>query len=115
LKESEASLVEWFWLGVSAVICIGASFLSFNESWRDKSWFLLVSIGLATTSATIWYSMVRYIGDIDRLYFYSACWDSVIFLVYYLIPVLFFGIRLESSGLVGIVLIGFGLALLRLN
>jgi len=63
----------------------------------------------------IWNSMVKYIDDKNKIYFYSLIWDISTIFIYYLYPILFLNIKLHKLGIVGILMIVVGLVIVKLN
>lgn len=107
--------MEWFWLAVTSVIYVICAYLTYKEEWRNESWYLPVCFFFGTVLVVIWYMVIKYIGDKDRIYFFSLCWDAVMVAVYYILPVLVFGVKLDRYGIGGLCLMIAGLALLKMK
>jgi uncharacterized membrane protein len=107
--------MEWFWLAITFVIYVICAYLTYKEEWRNEWWYIPVSCTFGTVLVFIWYYVVKYIGDRDRIYFYSLCWDAILIGVYYFLPILFFGVKLDRYGVVGLALMTAGLILLKVK
>lgn len=107
--------MEWFWLFIVGILYCICAFLTYKEEWRYEWWYLPISSFFGSVLVLIWYLVIRHIGDKDRIYFYSLCWDGVLVGVYYFLPILLFGVRLERMGIVGLALILVGLVMIKLS
>lgn len=107
--------MEWFWLAITAVIYVICAYLTYKEEWRNEWWYLPVSCSFGTILVFIWYLVIKYIGDKDRIYFYSICWDAILVGVYYLLPIALFGVKLDRYGIAGLSLMVAGLVLLKMK
>lgn len=59
--------------------------------------------------------MTKYLDDRERIYFYNLCWDVVMVMVYYFIPVFFFGVHVDRYRIVGLLMMLGGLALMKMK
>lgn len=89
--------------------------MSYNEAFRRSDYFIPVTILIGLLCSIIWNSMVKYIDDKNRIYYYSLVWDVSTIFVYYLFPLMFLNIKLEKFGIIGIIMIIFGLFVVKLN
>lgn len=107
--------MEWFWLGITGIMYVIGAYLTYKEEWRNEPWYIPVGVLFGSSLVLIWYLVVRYIGDRDRIYFYSLCWDVVMVGVYYILPVVLFGVKLDRYGIAGLCLMIAGLFLLKVK
>ena len=107
--------MEWLWLLIVGLIYVICAYLTYKEEWREEPWYLPVCFFFGATLVVIWYLVIKYIGDKDRIYFYSLCWDAVMVGVYYFLPILVFGVKLDRYGILGLGLMTVGLVLLKIK
>jgi multidrug transporter EmrE-like cation transporter len=107
--------MEWAWLIVITVVYIICAYLTYKEEWRHEWWYIPVGCIFGYILVPIWYLVVRHIDDNDRIYFYSLCWDTLMVLVYYLLPIFLFGVKLNRNGVIGLLLMAAGLILLKVK
>jgi hypothetical protein len=82
---------------------------------REKWWFVPLSVGIGTIVSTIWVLTIRYLGDKQKIYVFSLFWDFVMMFVYYLLPVVWFGVKLDKWSVGGIMLMVLGLVVLKMR
>lgn len=107
--------MEWIVLAGAGALYLLAAYITFQEEWRNSGTGLLAYACIAIATSIAWLLTARYIGDKNRIYFYSLCWDTMLVLVFYLTPILLFGVKLDRWGVAGITLMIAGLCLLKFN
>lgn len=108
--------MEWVWLAVAMAAYVISCTLGFQEEFRRNSpWFIPINMLIGIGVSTIWYLNIRHLDDKDRIYFYGIVWDMGIVLTYYIIPLIFFDVRLSKLGLLGIGLMIAGMLLLKVK
>lgn len=107
--------MEWFWLVIAGIIYSICAYMCYHESFRNSQWYMPAGLILGFMAVIIWFSTVRLIGDKHRIYFYSLMWDAVLVGVYYVIPILFFNVRLDKWGIIGLALMTLGLVLVKMR
>lgn len=107
--------MEWFvLLFVSLLYAVGA-YMTYTEEARKQWWFIPFAVGLGAVVSTLWFLMVRWLDDKQRIYVYSLFWDAIMIAVYYFLPPLIFGVKLDKWSLVGLALIVGGVALIKVR
>lgn len=107
--------MEWFFLVIVVGCYLTTCSMSYNEPFRRSDYFLPTTIAIGLLCSLIWNSMVKYIDDKSRIYYYSLVWDISTIFVYYLFPLFFLNVKLEKYGIIGIVMIIAGLITVKLN
>lgn len=107
--------MEWFFLVIVVLCYFTTCSMSYNEAFRRSDYFIPVTIAIGLLCSIIWNSMVKYIDDKNRIYYYSLVWDISTIFVYYLFPLIFLNIKLEKVGIIGIFMIVAGLIVVKLN
>jgi hypothetical protein len=59
--------------------------------------------------------MARYLDNKQKIYIFSLLWDTVMVLVWYFIPILFFGVKIDRWILLGVLLMVLGLSIIKVR
>lgn len=107
--------MQWWMLLITFFVYCVCAYLSYSEEMRGKWWFVPVAVALGTVVSTIWFLTVRYLGDKQKIYVFSLFWDFVMMFVYYFLPVVWFGVKMDKWSLGGMVLMVTGLLIIKLR
>jgi uncharacterized membrane protein len=103
----------WMAVPVTAVLLtIGAwaSYSTFNKS----PWYLVMMCGLGLCGALTWGLSCRWAGDDARtIYSISMACDALTILVYSLVPLLAFGVRLSPTAWFGLMFVILGTLMVK--
>jgi hypothetical protein len=97
-------------IGIIHSICC---YLTFHEKFYDRWWFIPIGLFIGLCSNGLWFLAAKTIGNKDQLYIFSMFWDCLIVGIYFLFPVLFFGIKLDKIGIVGLCFIVIGTLIIK--
>jgi hypothetical protein len=73
------------------LIYVMASYATYNESFRNSSYYTPLMLCVATISALLWSMTVRRYENPASIAVLSLCWDLIIVSVYSILPLLLFG------------------------
>ena len=107
-------MMEWFILVLVAFLYSISVYISYNEQIRQSNWYIPSSGFIGLIGGVLWASMVKWLDEKEKIYFYSLAWDTIIVAVFYFLP-FFFGIKLSVNGIIGITLMTIGLILIKLS
>lgn len=107
--------MEWFFLALIACVYCSSAYLSYNQDFRRASWYWPTCVVMGLLTSGVWYAMVKYLDNKQRIYVYSLCWDTVMCCSFYLVPVFFFGGKLDRWAVFGLILMLVGLAVLKIR
>lgn len=79
----------------------------YNEALKNTNWYYPAII-IPTIINIVLFSMLAKRAGADAVYLYGRYWDLMTCGLYLLLPILFFGVKLNSTGLVGLGLIIIG-------
>ena len=102
-------------LVLAGILYVFAAYMSYSEGMRREWWYVPLAVFVGTIASTIWFWTVRYIDDKDRIYVYTMFWDFVLCAVYFVVPLLWFGVKLDRWQLCGLLLMIIGLAVIKLR
>lgn len=108
-------MIEGGALAIAGCLYILVCWLGYNDEFRKTAYFVPVATAIAALVNLLWFTVLRTLDDRQKIYVFSMCWDAVIVGVYYSIPVLFLGVKLDRYGLIGVFLILCGVCLLKLR
>lgn len=108
-------MMQWILLFVAMIFYIISCYLSYQEWFRQSVHYYWVSLLLGMVISLIWYGMVRHLNDKDAIYLYAIVWDISLVMVYFILPLLLFDIKLTRFGLTGVGLIFLGMILLKVK
>lgn len=106
--------MEWFVLIFVTFLYVASSYIAYQESWRQSSWYLPTGMLIGVLLTILWVATVKYIDNRERIYFFSLAWDFIMVAVFYLLP-LFMGVKLDKWGLFGLTLVAAGLVLVKIR
>ena len=107
--------MEWLVLVIATILYCICAYITYQEEVRKQWWFIPFGVLLGTTLATMWFLTIRYIGDKQRIYVFSLFWDTIMWSIYYILPAVFFGVKLNSWTSFGLALIVAGLLVVKLK
>lgn len=108
-------MVEWAILFLVGLIYLGSACFSYSESCRQSPWYWPISVFLGLLVSCIWYGMVRYLDDKQRIFVFNMCWDTMMCMAFYVTPIVFFGVKLDRWSAFGLFLMVFGLFIIKVR
>lgn len=97
---------------IGSIHCI-CCYLTFNEKFYDRAWFIPIGLLIGMISNGLWFLAAKTIGNRSHLYVFSMFWDCLMIAIYFLLPVFFFGIKLDKMGVFGLTLIIIGTFIMK--
>lgn len=107
--------MEWLALAFACMLYSFCAYLSYNDKMRDEWYYVPLCIFMGTIVSTIWFITCRYLDDKQRIYVYSLFWDLMMGGVYYFMPLLFFGVRIDRWSLFGLFMVVAGLTIIKVR
>lgn len=101
-------------IAIAVIYSVGC-LLSYSEEYRRTSWFIWVGGLIGILINVIWFSLVKYLDDKQKIYIFGLIWDSIMMLIYYLLPMLVFGVKLNKISLFALSLIVCGMVILKIK
>ncbi len=96
----------------SGALCLAGAWLSFSES--GKSPFLVpVMAILGAWASIVWAWAVIIEPDKEKLYEFAVWWDVMTVGIYYLLPLIFLGVRPNAGVVVGACIVAVGLVVVK--
>lgn len=103
----------WFLLLLATLLYSVCAYISYHDGLRQKWYFVPTGVILGAIVSTIWLIAIRILDDKYKIYVYSLFWDFVMLSVYYFLPAVAFGIKLDKWSLFGLFLIACGIAIVK--
>ena len=101
-------------LGVALLYCFCA-YMSYHESWHGQWWYVPLGVLTGAAASGVWFAMAAYLKDRQAIYLYNFYWDVVLCSVFYLVPVLCCGVKLNWAGVLGLAMMAAGTLLLKVQ
>lgn len=79
----------------------------------NKYWYYALGLFLGLIPNALWLTIASRAKLPAQIMLYGVVWDSLRMCVYVLMPILFFGVKPTIYTTIGIVLIAFGLLIIR--
>lgn len=105
----------WVILLIVAIIQTCLCTMTFTKSFHDRWWYFPVGIIFGVTTNSLWLLSAKILPDKQQIYIFSLFWDCIMVGVYFLIPVIAFGIKFDKIGFFGLLLIIIGTLLIKLR
>lgn len=100
-------------LAPMVALCTLGAYLSYDETLKQRSWFVWVMALLGALSAVIWGWACRLTTTKEQLYVYGLAWDVALLAVYLAFPLIVSGVRPSPGVLVGAALVAAGLIVVK--
>lgn len=89
--------------------------MAFTKSIHSCWWYLPCGACLGIATNVLWLTTTKALPGRDQIYTLSVLWDCVMVTIYFVIPIFFFGVKLDRLGLIGVMLTIFGALLVKLR
>lgn len=107
--------MEWIYFLIAAIIYLFASWMTYSDSAKQAAWYIPVGIFVGAVLSCLWYLAARLITVKEKMVAYSMAWDSMMMTIYYLMPLIFFGARLNAWGYFAMFMILSGIVILKMK
>jgi hypothetical protein len=88
------------------------TFIGYSEKIKETAYYYPVGISLMVLAHILWLTLAKKTNDSTVLYHYGLVWDIASTISCYLIPILFYGVKLNLTSIVGFLLVLVGLKLI---
>ena len=106
--------MEWIFLLVAAILYYVYAVISFSPSFDKNSYlFFLYCMILGLINSFLWYFSIRLTKDKNDFFVLVLMWDAIYMAVFYFTPVLLFDVKLDRSGLIGLIFMVLGLLVMK--
>lgn len=107
--------MQLFFILMATLVYVGGCYLTYSDQLKEKWWYMPLGLLLGLTTNFIWFYAVKWIGDKDKIYVFTLFWESFMVMVYYGLPILFFGVKIDRWTAAGLGCIILGMVLLKLK
>jgi multidrug transporter EmrE-like cation transporter len=105
--------MHWLYLLIAGLVYVASVLVSYHGDFKRTTWYVPASLLLGSSSGLLWFLAVRDLQENRDVYVYSFCWDAMMYLVFWGLPVLFLGVRISGQGVFAAGLVIAGLVLLQ--
>lgn len=92
-----------------------SAFICYNNEVRNSKYFIFLGLILGNLTSFLWFYLAKMLQEKEKIYFASVIWDVLLFLVFILIPIFFFEVKLNKYCILGLTMIVLGLLLFKFN
>lgn len=96
------------------IYCLQASFV-YLVHLKTSSWYYLVGLLCPVLANILFLTLARLAGSQSATMAWAALWDTGILVAYFIVPVLFFGVRPSPVGYFGLSLLLAGALIMKLS
>lgn len=105
--------MQWILLLLGCLPYFVMAYVMYDDTRRNSNYCIPIAAVSGVMSATLWAVAARYIDNNHRIYVYDLIWDTMITMIFILVPVIWFGVKFNKTEMIGIVVTGIGLLLLK--
>jgi len=102
-------------LSAVALVYFAYAYLAFSDINKNGLTFFLLSMVVGAFYSLLWYWSSRLITEKSDYFLFVLIWDFVYIGVFYLTPVLFFGVKLDKWGIIGMLSMIAGLLIMKIG
>lgn len=108
--------MQCLFLFIAALIYFMYAYLAFDDKMPKTSvTFFLASMIIGFLYSLLWYFSTTMIKEKTEYFMFVLIWDFVYIAVFYLTPVLFFGVKIDRWGVIGILSMVAGLLIMKIG
>lgn len=82
---------------------------------KESPWFIPAGVLLGALANAVWFSIVKQTKDPAQTLILGYFWDAMIVLTYGLMPILFFGVKLNNIQMIGAGFVMLGLLVVKVG
>ncbi len=91
------------------------SYINYSKKIKESIYFFPMGILLSLIGNLFWLLISKEIKSDNKMIIYALIFDGMVMTTFTLIPVLLFGIKLNMTGMIGLMITATGLILLKLS
>jgi hypothetical protein len=103
----------WLTFILAFVLYAASAYLSYHKEWKSSNFYFPLGIFVGLLITTLWFWLVKNMDDKNEIYFYSLVWDAIMIGVFYIVPIIVYGVNINKIGLIGLFLIICGLIIFK--
>lgn len=100
---------------VAILVYSGSCFISYSDHLKQSAWYFPIAIILGAMGSTLWFYGCKLLNSKEDIFVFGLMWDVVLVGVFYGIPILAFGVRLDKWTSISAALILLGILSLKLR
>ncbi len=106
-------MLAWLLLIPAFAFFMIGSYATYNDAFRRSYHFAPVFLSMNFLCGLVWLYASRILDDKTKLFIYSMFWDALMMFCYYVLPLLFGGIRPNYGIIIGSILVVGGLSVVH--
>ncbi len=107
--------MEWLFLALAALLYGVGCWLTYANDLKKFWWYIPLGVFFGCLINVVWFVAAKAFPDKHRMYIFSLLWDAGLMLIYYGLPLLLFGVKVNRWTVGGMMLIVVGAAIIKLK
>lgn len=87
--------------------------ISYSSTFKQSPWYFPVAIVLGSIGTSMWFYGCKLLATKEEIFLFGLMWDVVLVFVFYGIPIVLIGVKLDGWTALSAVLILAGILLLK--
>jgi uncharacterized membrane protein len=106
--------MEWLFLLMAGLLYAAGCWLTYSEESKKAWWYLPFGIFLGALINVIWFIAAK-MHTSHHMYRFTLIWDAMLMSIYYMMPLIFFGVKMDRWTLLGLSLIVTGAVIIKVK
>jgi drug/metabolite transporter (DMT)-like permease len=102
-------------LVITFLLYTGYTAAAYMPTVRNSAKLFIIGILCANTAHLLWMLNTRLLANSRLIFFYGLSWDLLVTVASFLVPILFFSVRFQLVGYIGLGMIFCGLFLVKIS
>jgi hypothetical protein len=98
-----------------AVTTTTMCYISFHKEIHNQIWYIPLAITIGLFNNILWIFSTKYFTEEKKLYTFSLIWDIIFISIYYFLPLMFFNIKMDKYGWLGVILMTIGALIIKMK
>lgn len=105
-------MILYFLLG--GLCYVAGATLSYLPTLKVSVLYMPIAIFIGALAHYLWFTIAKSSNDQNQIYVYAIIWDSMFMVIYSVLPVMAFDVRLTGVQVCGVVLVLIGMILTKI-
>lgn len=105
----------WYLFSVATICTIFGVIISYTPFIRNTNIGVAAGVFLAIMTNSIWFKITKLLVEPDKIYRFGAIWDLMFAVSWFVLPLLFFQVKIDFQGLIGLLFVAVGVTLLNVG
>jgi len=89
--------------------------ITYSDDIRRSSFYIPLSLVASILIGLLWSTGIKHIDNKDRIFLFSLCWEFMILIIDYIVPLIFYSLSVNKYVILGSFIVAVGLTIMKLN